>query len=131
VHLDDGVELLFTHVVEHPVPQDARVVDQNVELAERIQRRGDHRFGCVHGPDRRIVECRGHTESDRLVGYGFGRGGIDIVDDDIRTFGSEGQDDGAADASAGAGDHAGLSLESVCHERHLRLGRWTRPRNCS
>ena len=36
---DDGVPLLLGHVGEHAVAQDAGVVDDDVEVAERVDRR--------------------------------------------------------------------------------------------
>ncbi len=36
VDVDDRVPLLLGHVDQHPVPQDAGVVDQHVEVAEGL-----------------------------------------------------------------------------------------------
>ena len=38
VDLEHGAELLVAHLVEHPVPRVAGVVDDDVELAERVER---------------------------------------------------------------------------------------------
>ena len=42
---DDGVPILFRHVGEQTVAQDAGIVDQDVETAERLDRHSDHGLG--------------------------------------------------------------------------------------
>ncbi len=68
----DGVELLFAGVGEHAVPDDARVVDQNVQPAERVDRRLDETLGL-----RPVGDVR-------AAGDGFASGGGDLVDDALR-----------------------------------------------
>ena len=46
VHLDHRVPLGLGHVDEHPVAQDAGVVDQHVELAEARDRLPDQALGA-------------------------------------------------------------------------------------
>ena len=72
VHGDDGVEFLFAGVGEHPVADDARVVDQDVEPAEGVDGGLDQAFGL------RPVGDVG------AAGDGFATGGGDLVDDALR-----------------------------------------------
>ena len=44
---DDGVPLLLGHVDQHPVAQDAGVVDQHVEVAERLDGGVDHALAAL------------------------------------------------------------------------------------
>ncbi len=69
---DDGVELLFAGVGEHPVADDAGVVDQDVEPAEGVDGGLDQSFGL------RPVGDVG------AAGDGFATGGGDLVDDTLR-----------------------------------------------
>ena len=69
VHGDDGVELVLAGVGEHPVADDARVVHQDVETAELLDRRLDQAVGL------RPVGDVGPT------GHGFAAGSGDLVDD--------------------------------------------------
>ena len=45
VHADDVVPLLVGEVEQHPVAGHAGVVDHDVELAEALDRRGEHGVG--------------------------------------------------------------------------------------
>ena len=72
VHGDDGVELLFAGVRDHPVPDDAGVVDQHVQTPERVDRRRDE-------PGRLIP-----VRDVGPVGDGLPTGGTDFVDDGLR-----------------------------------------------
>ena len=73
MHCDDGVELLFAGVGEHPVADDARIVDQDVQTrAKRIHRGLNQTFGL------RPVGDVGSA------GDGFAAGGDDLIDDTLR-----------------------------------------------
>ena len=72
VYGDDGVELLLAGVGEHPVADDARVVDQDVESAERVDRGLDQACGL-----RPVGDVR-------AAGDGFAAGSGDLVDDALR-----------------------------------------------
>ena len=51
VDLDDGVPLLLGHVGQHPVPQDAGVVDHDVEVAEALDGGVDEALRALPGRD--------------------------------------------------------------------------------
>ena len=90
--------------------RDAGVVDEDVELAERLLHVGEHPLHC-----RRVGDVGGHGE--RLHTLQLLRrllGGLEheIVDDDVRALGSEAERDRAADAATCAGDERDLVLES-------------------
>ena len=72
VYSDDGVELLLAGIGEHPVADDARVVDQDVQATERVDRRLDQSLGL-----RPVGDVR-------AAGDGFASGGGDLVDHALR-----------------------------------------------
>ena len=69
VHGEDLVPVLFRDVVEGAVAQDAGVGDDDVDLAEGVERGLDDRLAAFVG-----VDAVG-------VGDGFAAGGLDLVDD--------------------------------------------------
>ena len=108
---DDRVPLVLGHVEQGPVPEDARVVYEDVESAERFDREGDEVAGG--GPVGDVVTA-GHgpaAAGPDLGADGFGRpaigavavnGRAEVVDDDARPAGRQGERVGPADAAAGA-----------------------------
>ena len=52
---DDVVPLLLAHVEDHPVAQDSRDVDQDVELAELLDRLFDEALAAGHGRDIHVI----------------------------------------------------------------------------
>jgi hypothetical protein len=89
----------------HPVAGDAGVVDQDVQLAERVDGGLHERVGGGGVGDRPQVHrrCAGRQRlagSARIVGDRR----LDVVDDHARAFAHEGERARAADAAARAGD---------------------------
>src|SRR5690606_647935 len=92
VHGDHVVEVLDRHLAQGLVPQDARVVDHDVDLAEGLDRGGDDRAGALGGGD---VVGAGYrlpavlVDQLRHVGGGTGRGAgaveraAEVVDDHL------------------------------------------------
>jgi hypothetical protein len=69
VHADDGVPVFLAHVEAHPVAQDARVVDQDVEVAPGLDRLVDEALRALPVGD--VV----------VIGDGLAAGLGDLVDD--------------------------------------------------
>ena len=69
VDLDDRVPLCLGHVGEHPVAQDAGVVDDDVEPAEAVDRALHHPTGGLE-----VADVVG-------VGDGLAAHALDLVDD--------------------------------------------------
>jgi len=124
---DDRVPLVLGHVDQHPVPEDAGVVHQDVEGAEGIHGVLNHPFGAVPaghvlGVGDRLA-ARVQDLPHDLVGRAFGasvavQGGPDVVDHDLRPVG--GQEEGvlATDATARPGDDAHATFTESCHGSH-------------
>jgi hypothetical protein len=72
VHGDDRVPLLLGHVDEHAVAQDAGVVDDRVQVAERLDRGVDEALRALPRGDAVAVR-------DRLAAHA-----LDLVDDLLR-----------------------------------------------
>jgi hypothetical protein len=66
VHGDDGVEVVLGHREQHPVAEDARVVDHHVQLAE------------LRGRQRDQLLCRRPVGDRRMVGDGRAARGGDL-----------------------------------------------------
>ena len=71
VDSDDGVELFLAGVGEHPVADDAGIVDQDVEPAERVDRGLDQPLGL------------GPVGDVGAAGDGFASGGGDLIDNTL------------------------------------------------
>src|SRR5690606_17770682 len=69
VHVDDVVPVVLTHPDEHPVAQESRVVHQDVESTERVDRLLDELTGPLPRGD--VV----------AVDHGVATGGLDLRDD--------------------------------------------------
>ncbi len=110
--------------MEDLVPQDAGVVHQDVDAAERLDRRGDDLVGIGRIADR---DRRGDglpafgldLVDDLLRGPGVAARAIernpDVVDDDLGAFFRQHQRNGAADAAARAGDDGDFVLNNPWH----------------
>jgi hypothetical protein len=115
VHLDDRVPLLLGHREQHAVTEDAGVVDQHVQTAERVDRLGDEALGPVPRADvigvRRGLATEGlDLVHDLLRGAGIAAAAVacatEVVHDDLPALGSEHHRVLATDASTGARDDA-------------------------
>ena len=122
VDVEDAVELLLRHRLDRRELVDARVVDEDVELAVALDRGLD---------DPARVVGLGHVaaDGDRLAAVG-GDGRHDglrpglaggVVDDHRGTLGGERLGDGGADALGRAGDHCNLAGEPA-HDRFPSTG---------
>ena len=113
VDVENVVPFIIGDVEEGPFDFDAGVVDDDVEAAELGDDIGDHFFN---------FGAFAHVCGDRERGGGkrrdFGAGGGiacssgEVIDGDVRPFGSEAFGDAAADAGVGAGDEGDFVFES-------------------
>ena len=118
--VEDRVPLVFRHVEDHPVAQDAGIVDQDVQLAERGDGGFDDALGAVEVGHALEVRHRFAAEGFDFVHDLLRRTGIrsrpveaaaEVVHDDFGpVFGQE-QGFFAADAAAGTGDYGDSSIE--------------------
>ena len=118
VDLVDEVPIGLCHLLERDIAQDAGVVDQDVELAPRVDR----------GLDDLIAVLDGVVVGDRLAAFLFdlgddlvgrrrglafaGEAAAEVVDDDLRASRREQQRVRAAEAAAGAGHDCYLAVET-------------------
>src|ERR1043166_7766215 len=72
VDANDRVEILDAHVEDHPVAQDAGIVDDDVNVAPLLDGGLDHPLGAIEVRD--VV----------AIGQGFTARGADLVDDFAR-----------------------------------------------
>ena len=95
MHLDHRVPFRFHHVHQHAVAQNARVVHQNVQPAERFDRLIDHSFraekiGDVVGVHDRLAAGFLDRAHDflrrRLIGANAVAAGPQVVDHDLRAM---------------------------------------------
>jgi hypothetical protein len=120
VHRDHRVPLGLGHVDDHPVAQDARVVHEHVQVAERVdglahEPLGTVPVGHVVAVDDRLSPGRddvGHRLLGRSrIGTLAVRVAAQVVDDDLGTFGREQQRVLAPQAPTGTGDDRDASVE--------------------
>ena len=122
---DDRVELLFARREEHAVADEAHVVDEDVEPAERFER-GLHEsarafpLGDVAGIRGGFAARGPNLVDDLLRGPGVVRTGsvachTQIVHHDTRPFRREGQRVRTADPAPRAGHDDNSSLTQSCH----------------
>ena len=124
---DDGVELLLAGVGEHPVADDAGVVDQHVESAERVDRGLDQPLGLRPVGD---VGPAGHgfaSGSGDLVDHALCRAAAtrgrtvqpdtDVIDHHSRALGGERQRMSAPDAATSTrhDDHAAVEQSHISY----------------
>ena len=113
VHVEDEVPQLIVEVVEGLVAGDARVVHEDVDLAELGGGRLEHRAG--------LVELDGVVGGDLGLAAGvldglrglLGGFRVDVVHDDRRALLCQAKGRSPADASAGSGHDRDLSLQSA------------------
>ena len=119
------------HLERGLVAQDAGVVDQDVEAAERLHRGADDLFGGGEGADRPLVRDRLAAGAPDLLDHAVGgvalaaavASAARVVDYYSCALLGEEQSVGATDAGAGAGDEDDLAVE----ESHLTSWRIGRP----
>src|SRR5215470_4808280 len=119
MYTNDGIELLFTHVKDHTVAQNPRVVHHNVQLAKRINR-------ALNDP-----LCRFEIRDALVIGYGFSascfnflnnllrwavigasaiKASTKVVDDDFCSMFCQQEGFLATNASSGARNDCNLSI---------------------
>src|SRR6185312_16136866 len=123
--LDDRVPLGLGHVDHHPVAQDAGVVHDDVDRAERVDRELDEALRAVPGGDVLGVGdglaagCRDLVH-DLLGGSGVAgsaavTGPADVVDDDLGALFGEEQRMRPADAATGTSDRDNPTVTQPAH----------------
>ena len=142
MHPDDVVPLRLRHGEEHPVAQDPRVVDDDVQPAEGVDGLAHDGLAAVPGADVVGVGDRGTARRRDLVDHLLGRAGVaprsvagttDVVHDDLRAVLREQERVLAADAAAGTGDDAHpVAAAEVVHLVSSSLvsgfvGQWAMP----
>ena len=117
---DDGVPLGLGHVDDHPVAQDAGVVDQDVEVAERLDRRVDqalgafpvgHVVGVDDGLAAEVADLGDDLLGRRRVLTVTVVGATEVVDDDPGPLRGEQERVLAADAASRSGDDRDSTVE--------------------
>ena len=101
-------------VDQGPDPVDAGVVHQDVEPAEAVDGRGDHRRPAGHVAD---VVGQGDRGVAEVGGHGLDLGGEDVGEHDLGPLGDEEPGLGLALAARRAGDDRDLALETNPHGR--------------
>ncbi|MCY1424535.1 hypothetical protein D9M71_402850 [compost metagenome] len=110
VAVDDGVPLLFGHLLDHVIPGETGVVDDDVDAAEGVQG-GLHatvaEVGGGHVTDAGdCIAAEGADFRDHFIGRSL----VEVVDHDLGAFFGKFQRDGAADAAAGTGNDGDFAL---------------------
>ena len=119
---DDRVPVLLAHVEDHAVAQDAGVVDDDVELAEVIDRAIDDALGGLEvGDALEVGDCFAARRAD-FLDHVFGRrarlpGAVEVsaevIDDDLGAVLRQQQRFFASDTAAGAGDNRNFACPIV------------------
>ena len=99
--------------MDRAVPDKARIVDQDMYVAERLQRRADEPLGKIG-----LGDVARHGDRPDALGFGarnrLARGvGIEIVDDEVRAFGCEPAHQAEADPATATGDQSDLSVQPL------------------
>lgn len=99
INIEDAIDILARNLGDVREMLDARVADHDIQWPQFAHRRLEHRFHFR-------LDCDGpHALAACLFGDVFGSGGVVVVVDcDVCAAGCEFEDDGGADAAAGAGD---------------------------
>ena len=113
VHAHDLVPVVLAEADEHAIAEDAGVVDDDVHVAEGPDRGIDDALGGIHPGDVVRVGDRLATALADLARHGHRGLVADVVDDDIRALGSEGERVDAPEAAAGSGDDYGASVTNT------------------
>ena len=130
MHLDDGVPLGFGHVGEHPVTEDAGVVDHDVEFAEVFDRLVHHALGTLPAGDVVAVDDGLAAHAFDLGNDVLGWGGVvarsvdltsEVVDHHLRSLAGELDSVASSDPSAGTGDDDHLPVADSHDRDPLRL----------
>src|SRR5580700_9571295 len=121
VHADDVVPVGLVHVERHLVPEDAGVVHEDVERAERVDGLFHHVLAALPRADVVTVDYGVATVLPDEVDHLLGRVDIgaalavqartDVVDDDLCALLCEDERLFAADAAPCAGDDCNLAVE--------------------
>ena len=117
---DDRVPLGLFHVEGHAVAEDPGVVDEDVQIAERLDGLIDHVLGALEVCD--VVEVRRGFAAHRLdLVDDLRRGTVvltravvfaaEVVDDDLRALAREFERVAAADTPPGSGDDRNFSIQ--------------------
>ena len=120
VDVDDGVPLLLGHVDEDAVPQDAGVVDQHVQVAERFHGAVDqalpafpvgHVVGVGDGFAAHALDLVGHLLGRRAVVAAAVHRPTEVVDHDLGALAGEEQCVFPADTPTGPSDDGNPTFE--------------------
>src|SRR4029450_4064169 len=118
VDVEHRVEVVGTHVLERCVPQDARVVDHDVDAAEAVQRRLHDGPAALRRGNRVVVGDGVAPSGGDLVDNGLGGGGaaagaVDrspgVVGDDQRATAGQLEGVGTSEPATGARDYRNLA----------------------
>ena len=118
--VEDRVPLVLRHVEDHPVAQDAGVVDQDVELAERVDGGFDDAFGAVEVGHALEVRDRFAAEGLDFVHDPLGRTGVragaveaaaQVVHHDFGAVFRQQHRFFTSDSAAGTGHYGDSSIE--------------------
>src|SRR5215510_5986689 len=124
MHLDHRVPFLLVHVGEHAVAEDAGIVDENVELAEAIDRLLDHRLGPPSVADIMRIGDRlaaglldgvRHLACRRGIAASAVDAGTDVVDNDLRSMRREQQRMLASKSPSGSRDDGYPTFTQATH----------------
>ncbi len=116
----DGVPVLFAHVEDHAVAQDAGVVDDDVELAEVVDRAIDDSFGSLEVGDALEVGDRLAAGGSDFLDHVLRRGArlpgavevtAEVIHDHLGAVLGQQQRLFAPDAAAGAGDYRNFACQ--------------------
>ena len=119
VHRDDGIPLGLGHVDQYPVPQDAGVVDQHVQVTKGLDGGVDHALAAlpvrdVVGVGHRLATHGFDLVNDLLRRSGVGPAAIDVaaevVDHDLGPFRGQQQCMLSTDTAPRAGDDHNSSV---------------------
>ena len=129
VHVDDRIEVILCHVDEHPIPQDAGVVDEDVQVTEVLNGGVDEALATFPVGD---VIGVGHSlaaHGPNLIGHHLGCATViartvhratEVVDHELGAFLGEEQGVLTTNAAACSGDDCYPSVQ--CTHDCLPLG---------
>src|SRR5690606_38566637 len=121
VHLQHAIEVLFLEVEEVRAMHDSRIVDENVDIAKRVDGRGHEIMYVQALAHIRLDEQRFAKLLKILDGAGaFLR--VDIRDDDAHSLAQEALGYGIADAAGGSRNDRCLPVQ--CHDLTSIFAGW-------
>ena len=109
--VEHRVEVLRCELLDVGVAHEAGVVDERVEAAEAIERRGHDRLGAGGRRDRLVARERAAARGLDLAGHGARVLAREVVHDHRRAAARKLDGVGAAEPAARAGDHGHLPVE--------------------